>query len=213
MTLWGLYTLVIAGVFSAITSLYLFRETERYKFLCLLCACFFFTAANFGLILQSLFISDLAGTILNWLIQWGSISCIALVLCALLFFLRELKPKTLQLHRLYALIPLLVIIPYFLVFNSEALKTWLLIIYEASAVTVGIVLHTRYYLRHRIFRTAFIGAILFLLSFLLSIFLPQSYALIWRLILTVSIITVFSGYLIVNNYSREQLKRSYEISL
>lgn len=213
MALWGLYTLVIAGIFASITSLYLFRETERYKFLCLLCACFFFTVINFGMILQPLFISSLGETILNLLIQGGSISCIALVLCSLLFFLRELKPKTLQLHRSYALIPLLIIIPFFLVFSSESLKTWLLIMYEASAIIVGLVLHARYYTRHNIFRTAFIGMLLFCLSFVLYIFLPSSYALIWRLALTASVITIFSGYLIVNNYSREQIKRSYKVSI
>lgn len=211
--LWGLYSLVIAGVFSAITSLFLYQETERYKFLCLLCACFFFILSNIGLILQQVLTGSLALTILYWFVQWGSICCVALVLCSLLFFVRELKPKSIQFHVLYSLVPLLIILSFFLVYNSNALRTWLLMIYEAGAVAVGVILHARYYLRHNVFLTAFIGTMLFLVSFVLYFILPQAQALVWRLVLSISLVTVFSGYLIVNNYSRGEAVKSYKISL
>lgn len=211
--LWGLYLLIVAGVFSSITSFYLFRETERYKFLCLFFASAFFFSINVGKVIQYIATESLFSTVLSWFIQWGSICCIALVLCSLLFFLRELKPKSVQLHASYSLIPLLVILSYFLVYNSNILKTWLLIIYEGSAVIVGVTLHLRYYLRHNIFRTAFIGCLLFLISFALYLFLPKSMALIWRSVLTAGIFTIFSGYLIVNNYSLGKVKKSYKISI
>lgn len=209
----GLYFLLIAGLTASIISAFLYRDTERYKFLFLLAGSFFFTITDIGTILQRVLFRENTLLILKWLVQWGEICCIAVVLCSLLFFLRELRPKAFRIPKEYSLIPLLIIVSFFLVYDSDVLKNSLLIIYEAAAITVAIVVHTRYYLRHKIFRTSFVGSLMLLVSFIVYLILPRANALVSELILAAGIITIFSGYLIVNNYTREKVKRSYNVKI
>lgn len=206
---WGLYLLILSGIFSAVVSLYLYHDTERYKFLGILCASFFFIIIQLGLILQQVFTGYTASFILEGLVQWGSICCIALVLSSLLLFLREMKPDVLRFHRLYSVLPLLTILSFFLIYDSELLKSRLLTIYVASAALVSIILYGTSFYQKSIYRTAFIGVLILSASFVLHFLLPLSYEFIVRIVLAVGITTLFSGYLVINTSIHEGAGNSY----
>jgi hypothetical protein len=191
---WGLYLLILTGFFSTIVSFYLFQDTDRYIFLGLLCASVFFIIIQVGFILQQV----LSFSALKWMIQWGSICCIALVLCSLLLFLRDMQPNVTRFHLLYTIFPLLIIIPFFLVFDSEFLKTKLLLIYEGSALFVSILLYGTSYYNDPKYLTTFIGILLLVASFISQFFVSTSYVIVSRLIFAAGIIALFSGYLMIN---------------
>jgi hypothetical protein len=200
---WGLYLLILSGIFAAIVSFYLYHDTGRYKFLGLLCASFFFIIIQIGVALQPVFPGYPGLFILKELIQWGSICCLALVLSSLLFFLREMTPDVLQIHLLYSAIPLLIILSFFLVYDSDLLKARLLMIYEASAALVAILLYGMSFYQTPRYRTAFTGILILCASFALYFALPLSYEYVARVALAAGVFTLFSGYLMINTYMHE----------
>ncbi len=205
--IWGLYLLILAGCFALAISFYLYWETGRFKFLGFLGASFLFIITDICLILQHFIHAPAA---LYWVSQWGSICCIAFVLCSLLLDLRQANPGYLQFSRLYSAVPILIIIPFLLVRHSGILQMWLLSIYEAGTVLAGLVLYGRYIYQQSIYRTAFAGVVLLSASFSVYLLLPASYIPIYQICMAAGIATFFSGYLIVNSHSRTlKKKRSY----
>jgi hypothetical protein len=101
-------------------------------------------------------------------------------------------------HLLFTVFPLLIIVPFFLVFDSEFLKTKLLLIYEGSALFVSIILHGTSYYSDPKYLTSFIGILFLAATFISQFFVSTPYIIVSRLIFAVGIITLFSGYLMIN---------------
>lgn len=200
---WGLFILALAGCFSAGISFHIYKETDRFKFLGLFFASIFFIIINIGLILSPLLRGDVSSVIISWIIQGAHICCVALVLSSLLLFVRESKPSFMRFPILYAASPLVIIISYVLVYDTIVLKNWLLNIYEAGAVAASLLIYGFYCYHRSVYRTIFIGTVLFLTSLILYFVLPVTYEIIWQILLAIAIGTAFSGYLQVESQSKQ----------
>ncbi len=200
---WILLLLGLAGCFAAVISISLHRKTDRLKFLGFFWASIFFTAVNISLLLLPIFTEGILHFLLLQVIEWGHVFTISLVLSSLLLYIRESKPEFSRFPKLYAIFPFAIILSYLLVYNTVLLKEWLLSIYQAGAAIVAVLMYGIYFYRESMYRTVFIGGIFFFLTYMLHVLLPPSYKIIWQVALFISIITVFSGYLILERKSQE----------
>lgn len=199
---WGPLLLSLTGLFATGVSYYLHRQTQQLKFLGLQLASVVFVVVELAVLAQMFINADVAAFITELIIEWGHIYCIALILSSLLLFVRESKPEFSRFPRIYAILPLLVILSYLLVYDTILLKKWLLNLYQGGAAVVTAMMYGIYYYRDSIYLTVACGAAFFLASYLIYIFIPVS-PFAWQICLAVSITTTFSGYLIVEKeYSR-----------
>ncbi|NGP89075.1 hypothetical protein [Fodinibius halophilus] len=160
-------------------------------------------AATIFLILQgfnfvSLFVSNATfTTTADFILEWGHITCLAFVLSSLAVFIRESKPVFAQFPMLYTGLPLLIVLSYFLVKDTYALKNWLIMIYQGGAITVSILMYSVYTYRRKQYALILIGSIIFLFSYLLYWYVPgiqPSYAWLWQLLLAAGLLTIVLGY-------------------
>ena len=197
--IWGPIILIIAGIFATGTAFYLHQKNNRLKFLGLLFAAAVFVTVEFAVLFHLVVKGYWADLITLWVIEWGHIYCLALILSSLLLFVRESKPEFSQFPRVYSILPLLSIVSCLLVFDTVMLKDWLISIYQGGAAIVALLIYGIYTYRNSIYRTVASGAILFFASFLTSLIIPE-YPIAWQLLLAASIITTFSGYLVVEKH-------------
>lgn len=201
----GYYLLAAAGCFALSISFYLYRQTERFKFQGLFWASGFFILVNVGHILQPVLEGSAASFIIAQAIEWGEVYSISFVLSALMLFIRRSKPEFSRFPLFYATMPFIIVLSYLLVYNTVVLKDWLLHIYQGGAAVVAILMYGIYNHQESVYRTVFIGAILFAITFFTYLLLPTGYAIIWQLLLFTSIGTVFSGYWLVHREFEEAL--------
>lgn len=197
---WGTLSMFFSGLYGIGVSYYMLNKTERLKFMALFWAAVVFTAAVLCRLLDIVTTSNFAEFITAQVTEWGHVYAIVLVLGALMLFIRESKPEFSRVPQFYATFPVILAISYLLVYDTLILKQVLLSIATAGAVVVAVILYGMYSYYERIYRTIFAGSVLFLITFLLQLFLPESVRLIWQVGLTVSVITVFTGYLVVDRY-------------
>lgn len=203
---WILLLLTLAGCFGGAVSFHLHRKTERLKFMGLFWASLFFVAVNLALLLEPVFVGGWAAFIIDQIKEWGTVYCIALILSSLLLYVRESKPEFSRFPLFYVAFPLVIVISYLLVYDTVLLKNWLLGIYQGGAAVVAVLMYGIYFYRESMYQTPFIGALLFLITYLMYMILPLSYNYIWQISLFVSIITIFSGHLIVERKFEEQFQ-------
>ena len=196
---WGLILLSLAGLFSAIVSLYLHKKTDRLKFLGLFLASLLFVAVTISTILRPVFPGGWEQFIVAQISEWGHIYVLALIFSSLLLFVRESKPEFSRFPIAYVAFPVCIVISYLLVYDTIILKNWLLSIYHGGAVLVTLLIYGIYAYRESIYLTVFIGAIGFLISFAAFILLPL-FQIIWQILLTISISITFAGYLMIDRH-------------
>lgn len=196
---WGALVLILAGLFATGTAFYLHQETQRLKFLGLFWAAAIFVAVEIGILVSAVTTGGTLDFITSQVIEWGHIYSLALILSSLLLFIRESKPEFSQFPIFYGILPFLIIISYLLVYNTVILKDWLINIYQAGAIIVAILMYGIYSYRDDIYRTLAAGAILFGITFILYLAMP-GHKLLWELFLAGSIITSFSGYIVVQRH-------------
>lgn len=197
--IWGPLILIIAGLFATGTAFYLHQETNRLKFLGLMMAGLAFVAVETAALFQ-LFLDGAWATFITYhIIEWGHIYCLALILSSLLLFVRESKPEFSQFPLAYAILPFLTILSYLLVYDTIMLKNWLISIYQGGAALVALLIYGIYSYRNSIYSTLAAGAVLFFLAFLFYLFM-SAYPIVWQLLLAASIVTTFSGYLVVEKH-------------
>lgn len=167
-------------------------------------AALFFIAVQIGLLLEPYLTRSISIFFASQLIEWGEVYTIAFVLSSLLLFVRESKPEFSRFPIVYVSIPFIVILSYLIVYNTILIKNWLLSIYQGGAVVAAIMMYGIYYSRKSVYRTALIGAVLFGLTYLLYLVLPDSYNLIWQSMMAAGIVTLFSGYLLVEHQLETQ---------
>lgn len=203
---WGSLLLLLAGGFGIGASFYLLRKTDRLKFMALFWTSFLFFFVILSELLTVVITNNFAEFILSQIIEWGHVYCITLILGALLLFIRESKPEFSRFPRFYAALPVALVLSYLLVYDTPVLKRWLLIISEAGAAIVAVVLYGMYSYYESIYRTIFAGAVLILITFIAHFFIPASLNLIWQIPLALGIGTLFTGYLIADKYYAHDYK-------
>lgn len=70
--------------------------------------------------------------------------------------------------------------------------------YEAGAVLVSMILYGLNYNQKSVYLLTFAGAVIVAVSFISHFLVPSSYEIAWRIAFAVGLITLFSGYLIIN---------------
>lgn len=195
---WAKLLLFLSSGYGVGVSYYLLDKTNRLKFLALFLASITLFAVTLSNLLNILIADQTAEIIIFYVNEWGYVYTLILVLGALLLFIRESQPDIAKFPQSYAALPVILIISYLLVYNTQILKWWILNVAEAGAALAAVILYGMYSYYKSIYKTLLAGAILFLITFVIHLVLPESLNFIWQVSLSISIIILFRGYLIVN---------------
>lgn len=190
--------LFLAGCFSSVKLWELSRSRYRLKFTGMMAASLLFTLMEGAVLMGPL----LSPSLLAGILEWGHVGCLALVLSSLALFVRESKPVFARFPLAYTGLPLLIILSYFLVKDTYALKSWLTAIYQGGAVVVALLMYSVYAYRREGYGGVLGGAALFALSWSVYWFLPlagESADWIWELPLAAAITVMALGYERVEN--------------
>lgn len=148
------------------------------------------------LVIESILSADLT-IYANLIVEWGHIMALAILLGALAGFIRESKPDFAQFPKAYIGLPILIVISYFLVKDTVAIKDWLISIYQGGAILVAMLMYAVYTYRDQEYAVILGGMSTFLLAFLLFWFVPaisESFDWIWKLLVGTGIIITVLGY-------------------
>lgn len=200
---WTSLLLLLAGTFSSVKLWRLSRSRYRLKFTGLLAAALLFTLVEGAILMGPL----LSAPLLSGIVEWGHVGCLALVLSSLALFVRESKPVFARFPLAYTGLPLLIVLSYFLVRDTFALKEWLIAIYQGGAVVVALLMYSVYTYRREEYGGVLGGTALFAVSWSVYWFLPlagESTDWTWELPLAAAIAVVSLGYERVEN--REEVR-------
>lgn len=194
---WATFLLTLCSGYVALKLLGLSNRRGRLKFLGLTIAASLFTLMQFSVFIEWL-VSDPDLTMaVNFIVEWGHVTCLAFVLSSLAVFIRESKPVFAQFPMLYTALPLLIVISYILVQDTYALKSWLIAIYQGGAITVSLLMYSVYTYRRNEYAMILAGVFLFLFSYVLFWYAPgldESYAWIWKILVGTGMIVTVLGY-------------------
>lgn len=197
----GLLTLV--GGYAAFELIKFARGRGRLKFLGLTVAACLFTFMQATVVIGSLIETAAVFSVVEFIVEWGHLICLAFVLSSLAVFVRESKPVFAQFPLIYTALPLFVIISYFFVLNSTVLRNWLFFVYQGGALFVALMMYGLYAYRVKKYVTIFAGIILFLISYILywsiDVF-SNSLFWIWQLVLATAIFITVLGYKQAHKY-------------
>lgn len=204
---WGALILFFISLYAGYRFLGFTKENESLKFMGLSIASFVLAFSQISLLIDD-WLREYGLTMYSDIIvEWGHIISLAFVLSALAVFIRQSKPVFAQFPLIYTALPLLIILSYFLVQNTYALKDWLFSIYQAGAIFVALLMYSVYAYKEQKYVYILSGAILFLITFILFWYIPgiqQATPLIWKLFLSASIILTMYGY----DYARKETTAS-----
>lgn len=198
---WGLLLLFLAAVYGVGVSFYLLNKYDKLKHLPLFLASVTFLLVSLANLADIITVGPTIKAIVNQIREWGYIYTIVLVLGNLLLFVRESKPQFSKFPLFFAGLPVILLISYLLVYNTPVLKWWVLRTAEAGAVVSAILIYGLYTYQKNRYKTTFAGCILFFITFITSLFIPDSLQLVLQVLGFLSISTVFSGFLIVDKHN------------
>ncbi|MFH5832418.1 hypothetical protein ACG2F4_08350 [Halalkalibaculum sp. DA3122] len=192
---WDAFLLLVVGLYAAVKTSQLAYRTQNFKHLSYASAILFFSMGQGGILLNTI-LSGYDMTIeMPLFIEFTSVIAVSLALCGLAVFIRESKPVFAQFPLIYAAVPLLLILSYWFVRDSFAIKAWLLSIYEGGALLVALMMYgTRSYRSAEIvhFKYMLAATLLFLVTYILYWFVPgmsSDYSWVWQLVLGAGVMT------------------------
>lgn len=197
---WGLLLLFFSAVYGVGVSFYLLNKYDKLKYLPLFLASIIFLLVSLANLADIITVGPIIKTIASQIREWGYIYTIILVLGNLLLFIRESKPEFSKFPLFFAALPVILIISYLLVYNTPVLKWWVLRTAEAGAVLAAVLIYGLYAYQKNRYKTTFAGCLLFFITFITSLFIPNSLQLVLQVLGFLSISTVFSGLLIVDKH-------------
>lgn len=195
--LWATFILFIISGYVALKLFGLSQNGGRLKYLGLTVAAVLFFIMQLGVFINSLIDNNAFSQIVSYSVEGGHILCLAFVLSSLAVFIRESKPAFAQFPLFYTAFPLLIIISYLLVYNTFALKTWLLFIYQGGAILVALLIYSIYTYRRIEYAIILAGVVGFLLCYLLFWFMPDvqgENSWIWKFLLGIGMLFTIWGY-------------------
>lgn len=195
---------MLASGYAAFELIKFARGRGRLKFLGLTIAAFILTFMQFTVVMGGFFDTSAVITVVNFIVEWGHLICLAFILSALAVFIRESKPVFAQFPLIYTALPLFIIISYFFVYDSIVLKKWLFFLYQGGALVVALMMYGLYSYRSRQYIIILAGIALFLLCYILfwsfSEAARESLYWVWKLLLTGAIVTTIFGYKYAHKY-------------
>lgn len=194
---WFALLLTLVGGYVTIQLITLNKNKRRLKFLGLTIASSIFVLMQLSIVLADATASPSFSTVSAFIVEWGHILCLAFVLSSLVVFVRESKPVFAQFPMIYTALPLLILLSYFLVRDTYALKDWLLAIYQGGAILVSLLMYSVYTYRRNEYAFILGGVGVLLLSYISYWHIPgvsDSEPWIWKLLMVIGLITIISGY-------------------
>lgn len=194
---WATFFLTLVSGYVAIKLLGLTNNRGRLKFLGLTIAASIFTVIQLSIFVDSLVMNSDITTAVDFIVEWGHVTCLAFILSSLAVFIRESKPVFAQFPMLYTGLPLLIVISYVLVEDTYALKTWLIAIYQGGAIIVSLLMYSVYTYRRNEYAMILSGIAVFLVCYLLFWYVPvikESYTWVWKILVGAGMIVTVFGY-------------------
>lgn len=191
---WDALFLLIIGIYATVKTSQLAYQTQSLKYLSYAIAILFFSLGQGAMTLQAILSNYNISTDVTLLIEFSTVIAVSFVLCGLAVFIRESKPVFAQFPLVYAAVPLLLILSYWFVKDSFAIKEWLLSIYEGGALLVALMMYgARSYRSSSViyFKYMLAATVAFLITYVLYWFIPgmqTTYAWVWQLPLGVAFI-------------------------
>ena len=195
--IWATILLIGVSGYVAAKLFSLTNKRGKLKFLGLTIASAIFMVMQFSVFLDYLMTDPNVTVAAEFIVEWGHVTSLAFVLSSLAIFIRESKPVFAQFPMIYTALPLLIIISYFLVQDTYAIKTWLLVIYQGGAITVALLMYSVYTYRRTEYAFILTGVILFLISYILFWSISEiqdSYQWIWKLLVGIAMVLSIVGY-------------------
>lgn len=195
--IWATLLLLFVSGYVAAKLFSLTSKRGQLKFLGLTIASGIFTVMQFTVFLDFLMTDPNVTAASEFIIEWGHVTSLAFILSSLAIFIRESKPVFAQFPMIYTALPLLIILSYLLVQDTYAIKTWLLVIYQGGAITVALLMYAVYTYRRTEYAFVLAGIILFMIAYILFWSIAEvqdTYQWIWKLLLSVAMITSIYGY-------------------
>lgn len=194
---WSSFILFLVSLFAGFRCYKLSKNDIRLKFLGLTIALFVLALTQLSLLIEQFAATYDTTIYAETIVEWGHVIILAFVLSSLTIFIRHSKPVFAQFPRIYAILPFFIVLSYFLVSDTYAIKDWLLIIYQAGAMLVALLMYSVYTYRNADFKFILSGIIIFFITFVLFWYIPvinESFAWIWKSLLAAGIITIIYGY-------------------
>lgn len=151
--------------------------------------------AGFGAVGKTIFGADFV----EWSVlmtEWGRITSVALLMSGLTALIREAKPPFARFPRVFCAFPLTIIAAHYFGMHAAVLKEWVIGIYEAGSLVIGLVMYASYLRRDYQFIFVISGLILFLFAFITFWF--REFVLVqsdhaWKLMFSAGIFFVSYG--------------------
>lgn len=194
---WATFLLMLISGYVAIKLLGLSNRRGRLKFLGLTIAATLLTIMQASTFLNSILNNTALANVSTFIVEWGHIVCLALILSSLAVFIRESKPVFAQFPMLYTALPLLIVFSYILVYDTYALKNWLIAIYQGGAILVSLLMYSVYTYHRKSYAMVLAGVGLFVISYLLFWYVPgfnEAYHWVWKLLVGSAMLVTVLGY-------------------
>lgn len=194
---WFALLLTLAGVYVTIKLYGINKSKGRLKFLGLTIASSIFVVMQLSVFVAGVTTGAPIDAVSAFLVEWGHIACLSFILSSLVIFIRESKPVFAQFPMVYTALPLLILLSYFLVKDTYALKDWLLTLYQGGAILVSLLMYAVYTYRRKEYAIILTGIVLFLFSYITYWYIPgvnESSNWIWKLLIVMGLLTTIFGY-------------------
>lgn len=194
---WATFILFLISAYVAGKLFRLTNSRGRLKFLGLTIAAGILAIIQIGIFVDIMTDNANFSAAVEFVAEWGHITSLAFILSSLAIFIRESKPVFAQFPFFYTALPLLILISYFFVQDTYAIKNWLTAIYQGGAIIVAILMYSVYTYRRTEYSLILIGVAVFFLAFILFWFIPaiqNSHAWIWKTLVGIAMIITVIGY-------------------
>lgn len=190
---WPALILLAGGLYALWKLSLVAARSERLTFRVLLASAVFLCLAQAAVLFAAVLPEGLAAG----MSEWGHVLLLACVLGALALFVRESKPAFARFPLLYTLLPLLIVISYFLVRDTYALKEWMLAIYQGGALAVALLMYGVYQYRRGGYGRVLGGVALMAAAYAAYWLLPLQDVVrdwSWQLLLAGGLVLLIHGY-------------------
>lgn len=190
---WPALILLASGLYALLKLSLVAARSERLTFRVLLASAVFLCLAQAAVVFAAVLPEGLAPGVA----EWGHVLLLACVLGALALFVRESKPAFARFPLLYTMLPLLIVISYFMVRDTYVLKEWMLTLYQGGALAVALLMYGVYQYRRGGYGRVLGGVVLMTAAYAAYWLLPlQEVARdwSWQLLLAGGLVLLIHGY-------------------
>lgn len=129
--------------------------------------------------------------------EWATVFAVSFLLSAVAALVRDSKPGFSRFPRIFTLAPLVLILIYPLIVDTITVKEWVIAIYQASALIIGLLVYSLKTLRDGRYGYVLVGIVFFAVTFILF-WLPETVftlpVYVWVLLVACGILIITVGH-------------------